>query len=123
MTFCCSQWFHTLDAFFINLILGSLFSSNCPQNFKSSKHSFGALLGIINEAPYKIRRFCIVLLAFVEECVGELNRIAISGRVFEGITYTIRPIIITVYTIPRQILRNIMQFNGNFRCDFCFKPG
>ncbi len=105
------------------------------QIFNSSKFSFWPFIGIINEAPYKIRRSCIILLAlwfgnykpprpvFLDPCVEELNRIASTGIEFEGRRYTVRPVIITVDTIARPVLRNTTQFNGDFGCDFCFNPG
>lgn len=105
------------------------------QKFKSSKYSFWPFMGIINETSYKTRRSNIILLAlwygnkkptrsvFVYPCVSELNKLSSTGIQYDGVTYKIRPVVVTVDTIARPVLRNTMQFNGKFGCDFCLHPG
>jgi hypothetical protein len=81
------------------------------------------------------RRSNIILLAlwwgikkpsrsvFVDPCVSELKKLSSTGIQYDGVTYKIRPVIVTVETIARPVLRNTMQFNGKFGCDFCLHPG
>ena len=105
------------------------------QKFKSSKYSFWPFMGIINETGYKTRRSNVILLAlwfgnkkpprsvFLDPCVVQLNTLCLTGIECDGTTYKVRPVIVTVDTIARPVLRNTTQFNGNFGCDFCLHPG
>lgn len=105
------------------------------QRFKSSKYSFWPFMGIINEASYKTRRSNIILMAiwygnkkpprnaFLDPCVAKLKNLCSTGVECDGKFYKVRPIIVTVDTIARPTIRNTIQFNGEYGCDFCLHPG
>lgn len=105
------------------------------QKFKSSKYSFWPFMGTVNETGYKTRRSNVILMAiwfgnkkpprnvFVDPCVDVLNQLCSTGVECDNIKYIVRPVIVTVDTIARPILRNTMQFNGAYGCDFCLHPG
>lgn len=105
------------------------------QLFKSSKFSFMPCMGVINEAPYKIRRSSIILLAlwygnrkpsstnFLQEIVNKLDHLKEVGFEVDGVKWTVILTVITVDTIARPLLRSTTQFNGQFGCDFCLIPG
>lgn len=105
------------------------------QIFKSSKFSFMPCMGVINEAPYKVRRSNILLLAlwfgnkkpspphFLEEIVKTLKHLSTNGILVDGIQWKLRLTVITVDTIARPMLRCTAQFNGHYGCDFCLNPG
>lgn len=105
------------------------------QKFKSSKYSFWPFMGIINETGYKTRRSNVILMAiwfgnkkpprnvFLDPCVAELKNLCSTGLKVDGNVYKIRPVIVTVDTVARPVIRNTTQFNGAFGCDFCLHPG
>lgn len=92
-------------------------------------------MGIINEAPYKLRRSMVLLFGlwfgnrkptsanFINHCVEELIKLSKTGVDINGVLWKIRPLIITVDTVARAVVRNTTQFNGEFGCDFCLHPG
>ncbi|KAI9553728.1 hypothetical protein GHT06_021664 [Daphnia sinensis] len=75
-------------------------------------------MGIINETSYKTRRSNIILLAlwygnkkttrsvFVDPCVFELKKLSSTGIQYDGVTYKIRPVIVT------EAIRSGKTFNG-----------
>lgn len=105
------------------------------QKFKSSKYSFWPFMGIINETGYKTRRSNVILMAiwfgnkkpprsvFLDPCVNQLKKLCSTGIECDGKIYKIRPVIVTVDTVARPVLRNTTQFNGAYGCDFCLHPG
>ena len=105
------------------------------QRFKASKYSFWQFMGIVNERRYKTRRSNVILMAiwsgnkkpprnvFLDPCDEELKKYCSTGIECDGKVYEVRPVIVTVDTIARPIIRNTMQFNGSYGCDFCFNPG
>lgn len=105
------------------------------QKFVSSKYGFWPFMGIINETSYKTRRSNIILMAiwygnkkpprnvFLDPCVAELKKLCETGIECDGKMYKVRPVIVTVDTIARPVIRNTTQFNGLFGCDFCLHPG
>ncbi len=102
---------------------------------KTSAFSIWPLMGIINEAKYKMRRNYILLLAlwygdkkpptrpYLEWAMKELKRFQEDGFLVDGIQYRVRVLIITTDTVARPVLKNTTQFNGKFGCDFCLHPG
>lgn len=46
-----------------------------------------------------------------------------TGIDCNGETYFIKPVIVTVDSVTRPVLRNTLQFNGKYKCDFCLHPG
>jgi len=105
------------------------------QCFKSSKYGFWPYMGVINEAAYGSRRSNMLLLAlwygnkkppkeaFLDSSLKEMQRLAAFGIQFDGIKYTIKPIVLTTDTMARSIFLNCIQFNGKFGCDFCLHKG
>ncbi|KZS00273.1 Uncharacterized protein APZ42_003496 [Daphnia magna] len=105
------------------------------QKFKASQYAFWPFMGIINETGYKTRRSNIILFAlwfgnkkpprnvFLDPCVDVLKKLCSTGVECDKVTYIIRPVIVTVDTVARPILRNTMQLNGAYGCDFCLNPG
>ena len=105
------------------------------HKFKASQYAFWPFMGIINETGYKTRRSNIILMAlwfgnkkpprnvFLDPCVDVLKKLCSTGVECDKTTYIIRPVIVTVDTVARPILRNTMQFNGAYGCDFCLNPG
>lgn len=105
------------------------------QKFKSSKYGFWPFMGIVNETSYKTRRSNVILLAiwfgnkkppasvFLDPCVELLDKIFSIGIDCNGEKYLIKPVIVTVDSVARPVLRNTLQFNGKFGCDFCLHPG
>ena len=55
--------------------------------------------------------------------INQLNELLSRGIMVGDVTYQVRPLIISVDTIARPILRNTTQFNGKHGCDFCLHPG
>lgn len=105
------------------------------QGFKMSKYGFWPLMGIINEAPYKLRRNYVVLLSlwygnkknptepYLEWAMDELKRLQIDGIIVKEKKYFVRVLIATTDTVARPLLRNTTQYNGLFGCDICLHPG
>ena len=105
------------------------------QCFKKSKFGIWPLMGIVNEATYKARRSHVFLMAlwfgnkkpprdaFLMPTINQLNELLSRGIMVGDVTYQVRPLIISVDTIARPILRNTTQFNGKHGCDFCLHPG
>ena len=103
--------------------------------FKSRKFGFWPCMAVINEVPYKKRRSNMVLMAlwygnkkpprdsFLEFALKELKSLESDPIEFNGIKYLFRPLIVSVDTIARPIVRNSTQFNGEFGCDWCLHPG
>ena len=60
---------------------------------------------------------------FLDPCVDVLKKLCSTVVECDKTTYIIRPVIVTVDTVARPILRNTMQFNGAYGCDFCLNPG
>lgn len=92
-------------------------------------------MGIINEAPYKIRRSYVILLAlwygskkpprnaFFRESIGELKRLETEGFEVKGKRYKLRVLIITTDTVARPLVWFTSQFNGEYGCDICLMKG
>lgn len=105
------------------------------QIHKSSKYGFWPFMGIVNETSYKTRRSNVLLFAlyygnkkpnianFIDPVVQQLKQLSSSGIVVNGTNWKVRPIVITVDTVARPILRNTTQFNGEYGCDFCLNKG
>lgn len=105
------------------------------QTFDSSKFGIWPLMGIINEATYKIRRSCIILLALwfkkkkppretlLNRAIKELNQLQTHGVTVNSVVYKLRVLIISTDTVARPLVRNSTQFNSEYRCDFCLHPG
>lgn len=92
-------------------------------------------MAIINEAPYKLRRSYVILLAlwfankkppreaFLKDVILELKRLETDGFVVQGKRYKLRVVVITTDTVARPLIWNKTQFNGLHGCDFCLMPG
>ena len=105
------------------------------QLFKASKYSFWPFMGIINETGYKTRRSNVILMAiwfgnkkpprgvFLDACVDEMKKLCSFGISCDGKTYKVRPVVVTVDSVALPTLRNTIQFNGAYGCDFCLHPG
>ena len=88
------------------------------QTFKSSKFGIWPLMGIINEANYKTRRSCILLLALwygnkkpprntlLSRTIDQLNFLQNFGLTVDGIVYKVRVLIISTDTVARPLVRN-----------------
>lgn len=88
------------------------------QTFKSCKFGIWPLMGIINEASYKTRRSCIILLALwygnkkppretlLEHAIEELNKLQTLGVEVNGIIYKVRVLIVSTDTVARPLVRN-----------------
>ena len=102
---------------------------------KTSAYSIWPLMGIINEAKYKLRRNYVVFIAlwygskkpptkpYLEWAMEELSRLQEHGFSVGGVTYFVKVVIVTTDTVARPILRCTSQFNGEFGCDICLHPG
>ena len=92
-------------------------------------------MAVINEVPYKKIRPNMVLMAlwygnkkppresFLEFALKELKSLESDLIEFNGMKYLFRPLIVSIDTIARPIVRNSAQFNGEFGCDWCLYPG
>jgi hypothetical protein len=61
--------------------------------------------------------------AFLYPTIDQLNELQNRGIAVHGIIYQVRPLIISVDTVARPVLRNTTQFNGHHGCDFCLHRG
>ncbi|KAI9551042.1 hypothetical protein GHT06_006256 [Daphnia sinensis] len=103
--------------------------------YERSKFGFWPFMGVVNEAPYTVRRSNVIVFAlfygdkkssmdiFIKPCVDELIRLGTTGIVVDGSTYYIKPLIVSVDAVARPVLRNTTHFNGLYGCDFCLHPG
>jgi hypothetical protein len=92
-------------------------------------------MAVINEVPYKKIRPNMVLMvlwygnkkppreSFLEFALKELKSLESDLIEFNGMKYLFRPLIVSIDTIARPIVRNSAQFNGEFGCDWCLYPG
>ena len=53
----------------------------------------------------------------------DLNEIAEKGISYLGEQYNLHVLIVSTDTVARPVIRNTVQFNGNYGCDFCLNPG
>jgi len=123
------------DGFIDNRTITMQLNVDGAQIFNSSKFSFMPCMGVINEAPYKIRRSNILLLGlwygnhkptpahFLNEVVKTLQHLSANGFEVDGVRWRVQLTVITVDTIARPLLRCTTQFNGEYGCDFCLLPG
>ena len=123
------------DGFIDNRTITMQLNVDGAQIFNSSKFSFMPCMGVINEAPYKIRRSNILLLGlwygnhkpspahFLNEVVKTLQHLSANGFEVDGERWRVQLTVITVDTIARPMLRCTTQFNGEYGCDFCLLPG
>lgn len=61
--------------------------------------------------------------SFLDFALKELKSFESNPIEFNGIKYIFRPLIVSVDTIARPIVRNSIKFNGEFGCDWCLHPG
>ena len=92
-------------------------------------------MGVINEAPYRIRRSHVILIAlwfgnrkpprdaFLQDSIEQLIKLQEIGFMVNDKTYKVRVVIVTTDTMARPVMRNTTQFNGAFGCDFCLAEG
>ena len=90
--------------------------------FKSSQFGFWPCMAVINEVQYKKRRSNMVLMAlwngnkkpprdsFPKFALKELNSLESDPIEFNGMKYLFRPLIVSIDTIARPIVRNSTQF-------------
>lgn len=103
--------------------------------FKFSKFGFWPFMGIFNEAPYRLRRSNILLLAlwfgnkkppadsFIGKVMDELQILECTGFMLDEKLIKLKMLLISTDTVARPIIRGTVQFNGKFGCDFCLHPG
>jgi hypothetical protein len=99
--------------------------------FKSSQFGFWSCMAVINKVPYKKTIECGIVVrkqetssdSFLEFALKELKSLESNPIEFHGIKYLFRPLIVSVDTIARSIVRNSTQFNGEFGCACCLHPG
>ena len=92
-------------------------------------------MALINEAPYRIRRRFVLLLALwfgnkkpprkalLDHPLFDLRRLQEDGIVVNGRQYFVRVLIVTTDTVARTIPWNMTQFNGKCGCNFCLMIG
>jgi len=61
--------------------------------------------------------------SFLEFALKELKSLESDLIEFNGMKYLFRPLIVSIDTIARPIVRNSAQFNGEFGCDWGLYPG
>lgn len=110
-------------------------NSDAAQIWKHSEYKFQPFMVLVNEAPYKVRRSNVGLVAlwygnkkpprsvFLDPVVDELNRLRRDGFMVDQSRYFIQPTITSVDTIERCEMNNTSQFNGKCGCDWCLHPG
>ena len=120
-----------IDDFTITVI----WNTDGAQPYKMSKNGIWPFMATINEAPYKLRRVYVILLAlwfgnkkppmhaFLDWIIEEWKRLEKDGIQVKGVHYKVKVLVITTDTIARPVIRNTTQFNGEFGCDFCLHPG
>ena len=110
-------------------------NSVAAQIWKHSDYKFQPFMVLVNEAPYKVRRSNVGLVAswygnkknprsvFLDPVVDSLNQIRRDGFIVDQIRYFIQPTITTVDSVERCEMNNTSQFNGESGCDWCLHPG
>lgn len=104
--------------------------------FKMSKFGFWPFMALFNEAPYRLRRSNVLLLAiwygnkkppttpFVGATVDELEKLQTKGfKIIRGETFYLKVLIFSTDTPARPVALCTTQFNGCFGCDICLHPG
>lgn len=107
---------------------------------KSSNRSIWPIQVMINELPYTLRKKNIFLCGvwynehkppmnlyfslFVDE-IAKLAEFGIQRNVLgeEETIVKVRVTLFTVDSVARLLLQQIHQFNGQFGCTFCLRPG
>lgn len=92
-------------------------------------------MGIINEAPYKIRRSYVILFAlwygnkkppaeaFFDDTIRDLTNLVAEGFFVNEKRYKVRVLVISTDTVARPLVWNTTQFNGECGCNFCLTSG
>ena len=104
--------------------------------FKSSSFSVWPLQYVLNELPHKLQRENVLLAGlgfgqskpridtFLKPFVAESESLLVTWKK-DGITLNskVHIILCTADAIARPLLRNTMQFNGRYGCDWCCDEG
>ncbi|XP_033096046.1 uncharacterized protein LOC117100452 [Anneissia japonica] len=107
--------------------------------FKSSDYAIWPLHCLINELPAKLRtqhRFLATLWfgnlkpradTYLKAFVDEMEHLGVEGFTWSDGNIMKRSRVVTAVciadTICRPIIRNCVQFNGEYGCDWCYHPG
>ena len=103
--------------------------------FVASKFGFWPFMGLYNELLYSARRWNVVLMAlwygnkkppkepFLNTAIAELKQLGKRGVDYKGLTYIVKPVVLSTDSQARATFLDGTQCNGLCGCDFCLHPG